>query len=107
MSLRLPDGACSMKAVNKGAEMADEQALRTSLLRQTFYPLTLPLTTGPGRRCWRDANGFSQAVCSKRQHHVLQSRRQCAVLSNVYETRTGRPAMIDAAPDPGNRDRVQ
>src|SRR5215204_5881433 len=33
---------------HKGAEMADEQALRTSLLRQAFYPLTLPLTTGPG-----------------------------------------------------------
>ena len=33
---------------HKSVEGADDQTLRSSLLRQAFYPLTMPLTTGPG-----------------------------------------------------------
>jgi multiple antibiotic resistance protein len=33
---------------HKGVEDSDERDRRTSLADQTFYPLTLPLTTGPG-----------------------------------------------------------
>jgi len=33
---------------HKDVESSDEQGLRGTLLDQAFYPLTLPLTTGPG-----------------------------------------------------------
>jgi multiple antibiotic resistance protein len=33
---------------HKGIDDSDERDPRTSLMDQTFYPLTLPLTTGPG-----------------------------------------------------------
>ncbi|HKG82221.1 MAG TPA: MarC family protein [Beijerinckiaceae bacterium] len=56
---------------HKGAEMADEQALRTSLLRQTFYPLTLPLTTGPGTIAVVISLGLSHPAFTNRADQII------------------------------------
>ena len=56
---------------HKGAEMADEQALRTSLLRQNFYPLTLPLTTGPGTIAVVISLGLSHPAFTNRADQII------------------------------------
>ena len=55
----------------KGAERADDQALRTSLLRQAFYPLTLPLTTGPGTIAVVISLGLSHPAFADRADQII------------------------------------
>ena len=55
----------------KGAERADDQALRTSLLRQAFYPLTLPLTTGPGTIAVVISLGLSHPAFTDRADQII------------------------------------
>src|SRR5215203_6293368 len=55
----------------KGAERADDQAFRTSLLRQAFYPLTLPLTTGPGTIAVVISLGLSHPAFTDRADQII------------------------------------
>ena len=55
----------------KGADRADDQALRTSLLRQAFYPLTLPLTTGPGTIAVVISLGLSHPAFTDRADQII------------------------------------
>ena len=52
MSLRLRDGTCPMREVIKAMKTAEDQTLRTSLLREAFYRLTRPLRLALVRSRW-------------------------------------------------------
>ena len=56
---------------HKGDETAEDQTLRTSLLRQAFYPLTLPLTTGPGTIAVVISLGLSHPAAADRADQII------------------------------------
>ena len=56
---------------HKSVEGADDQTLRSSLLRQAFYPLTMPLTTGPGTIAVVISLGLSHPAFADRADAII------------------------------------
>jgi multiple antibiotic resistance protein len=71
---------------HKGVESSDEQASRTNLLGQAFYPLTLPLTTGPGTIAVVISLGLSHPAFTDRADQIIFAAASFAAIVVIAAT---------------------